>query len=136
MAGGRKSKAGGAQVAGTLGGARYDADAPVQVEIRFDSPHVVTYHLWFALPGGPWEKVATGTDEESITVTSHRHLVGPHPAGTRIGYLILFVGNPKTTFKAQLAVTQNGQTLKSGLVSLQGQTSADGAAVTRGEVTL
>jgi hypothetical protein len=136
MAGVKKSNAGGIRLAATSGGVSYDPDVPVVVELRFDSPHVVTYHLWYALPGGPWEKAATGTDEESVAVTSHRHQVGPHPAGTRIGHLFLFVGNPETTFKAQLVITQNGQAVKGGMVSLQGQTNPDGAAVARGEVTL
>jgi hypothetical protein len=44
-------------------GASYDPSQSVSVELRFDSPHVVTYHAWYALAGGPWQKFATGTDE-------------------------------------------------------------------------
>ena len=114
----------------------YDPGIPVAVELRFDSPQVVTYHLWFALVGGPWQKFATGTDEDVTTLTGHRHIVGPFPAGIRIGYLVLFVGNPSTAFRGQLVITQNGSPLDGGQIAFQGQTNGDGAAVARGEVTL
>jgi hypothetical protein len=120
----------------TGGGVSYDPDCPVAVELRFDSPHVVTYHLWIALPETPLQKVATGTDEDLTTISGHRHVLGPYPAGTRISYMIVFAGNPGTAYKAQLAVTQDGQTIEGGLVTIQGQTSRDGAAVAHGDVVL
>lgn len=117
-------------------GAPYEPNKPVAVEIRFDSPHVVTYHLWFAAAGGPWQKFASGTDEDVATLTGHRHVVGPFAEGTRIGYLALFVGNPQTAFRGQLTLSQDGQTIERGLVTFQGQTDGNGAAVVRGEVPL
>ncbi len=118
------------------GGAPYDPGAPVEIALRFDSPHVVTYHLWFALPGGPWQKFASGTDEDVVTVTGHRHVIGPLLAGSKIAYLVLFVGNPQTTYRGQVTLSQSAQILDGGLLPLAGQTNADGAAVERGEVTL
>jgi len=135
MTGGRRS--GGSRAATVAGsGVSYDAECPVSVELRFDSPHVVNYHLWVALPDSPLQKVASGTDEDLTTVTGHRHVIGPYPAGTLISYLVMFVGNPQTAYKGQLAVTQDGQTIEGGLVTFQGQTNVDGAAVARGEVPL
>jgi hypothetical protein len=135
MTGGRRS--GGSRTATLTGsGVSYDPNCPVAVELRFDSPHVVTYHIWIALPNGPLQKVASGTDEDLTTISGHRHVLGPYPAATKISYMVLFTGNPGTSYKAQLAVTQDGQMIEGGLVTIQGHTNQDGAAVARGEVVL
>lgn len=116
--------------------ASYDPARPIQVTLRFDSPHVVTYHLWYATPGGSWIKFASGTDEDVVSLTQHQHQVGPLPVQSRIGCLALFVGNPNTTHRGQLAILQGGQILEGSLGSLDGTTDGDGAAVARVETTL
>jgi hypothetical protein len=132
----KKSETGGATAALTGAGPAYDPTCQVAVELRFDSPHIVTYHLWYALDDGIQQKFATGTDEVQAAVTAHRHLIGPYPAGTQVSYLVLFAGNPQTAFKGQLVLTQNGQMIGDGLRTFQGQTNSDGAAVARGEIIL
>jgi hypothetical protein len=114
----------------------FDPAKPVVIQLSFDSPQVVNYRLSFALPGGDWQLIAIGTDEETVPKTGHTHQVGPLPSGSRLRYLLIFTGNPGVGFKATVTLLQDGAVLAGGPFRENGTTADDGVAVRRKEITL
>ncbi len=112
----------------------YDVDRPVEVELQFDSPHVVTYWLWVRTGGAPWELLASGTDHEPASETGHRHSVGPLPPGSEIRWRAVLSGNPHTAYRLALEVRQEGRTLHQD--SRSGITNGQGVAVEQDDLHL
>jgi hypothetical protein len=114
---------------------RFDPSKPLNIELSFDSPQVVSYNLWHRPPGGVFTLFAHGTDEEGVEVTSHRHQLTGLPPGTTIKYRLVFAGNAKTPIKAQVTFSQNNVVLSNGVASEEGSTDEQGVAVRSKEHT-
>jgi hypothetical protein len=113
----------------------FDPSKPLDIELSFDSPQVVTYKLWQKLPGGVFTLVAQGTDKEDVQVTSHRHQLASLPPGTKIKYRLTFAGNAKTPIKAQVAFSQAAMFLRNAVFPESGSTDEQGVAVRSQEHT-
>lgn len=48
-----------------------DLTASLELELSFESPHVVTYWVWFRSGDSGWQQLASGTDEDAVTSTRH-----------------------------------------------------------------
>lgn len=104
-----------------------DLGEPLEVELFFESPHVVTYWLWSRTGASGWLLLGSGTDEETVTTTRHIHTVEALGAPSQLRYRVILAGNPQTPYRAAIQVRQNGATLFDE--TLTGMTDGRGAAV-------
>jgi hypothetical protein len=115
----------------------FDPALPLDVELSFESPHVVLYRLWTRLPDQEtWTVVASGTDDALSNPSAHRHRLPPLPSGSRVAVLMNLSGNPETAFRARLELLQEGRAVMGGSHTFRGLTDRDGFAMRRREVEL
>lgn len=115
----------------------FDPALPLDVELSFESPHVVLYRLWIRRPGDQtWTVVASGTDDAASNPSAHRHRLPPMPRGSRVAVLMNLSGNPESAFRARLDLLQDGRGVTGGSHTFHGLTDGDGFAMRRREVDL
>ncbi len=109
---------------------------PLQVEVKIDSAHYVTFGMWYRKPGdAKWTSFAGGKDDDSATTSIHNYTIGPLPSGSLVHYFFHFAGNPKTTYKVTIAFLQEGQPVASPIV-ISGTTDGSGLAKEESEAAL
>lgn len=108
---------------------RIDPEKPLNFAVSFESPQVAAYRFWYKLPAEPAFTIfATGTDDASSNPSSHQHTVRALPAGSEFAYVIFFTGNPQTTYRVVIEISQGGRVLEGGTFTLTGTTKSDGFA--------
>jgi hypothetical protein len=114
-----------------------DPTAPIQINVRVDSPQVVVYRLWFQRPGeATWTLFANGTDEDSSSASGHMFRVGPLAIGSKLRYQFIISGNELGFFRIEMEASQNGSPLPNSSLRFEGNTDDVGTAVRQGEVAL
>ena len=115
----------------------FDPTRPLDIEVSFESPHVVLYRLWIRRPGEEtWTVIASGTDDAESNPSAHRHRLPPLPRGSQVAVLMNLSGNPESAFRARLELLQEGDTLVGGAHTFRGITDAEGFVMRRKEVEL
>lgn len=111
-----------------------DLTAALELELSFESPHVVTYWVWVRSGDSGWQQLASGTDEDAVTSTRHRHVLGPLGEPGEIRYRAILAGNPRTAYRARIHVRQGDETLHDE--TLAGVTDDRGAAVEQDDLVV
>lgn len=111
-----------------------DLTASLELELSFESPHVVTYWTWVRSGDSGWRQVASGTDEDAVTSTRHAHVLGPLGEPGEIRYRVILAGNPRTAYRARIHLRQDDATLHDE--TLTGVTDDRGAAVEQGDLVV
>lgn len=110
-----------------------DPAKPFQTSVAAESPHVVSYRLWYQIPGRPWQLLGDGgTDDNAPDVFT----AGPVPKGTLVAYWLGIGGSPNTPYRAVVQVAQDGKPLPGGKCVEEGITDADGTCVCTGRIQL
>ena len=111
-----------------------DPTAPIDVEVRGETPHVIAYKLWTKAPGEDrWTVAAEGHSEDGVPDT---HAIGPLPIGTLVAWWLGVGGRPGSWFRAGVRFGQGGALLEGGERRLRGRTNDRGGAVRSGEARL
>ncbi len=114
----------------------YDPKQKLHVEVDLESPQDIAFWLWYKEPGdSKYTQVAGGDHDNSETSSSHTYDFGPFPSGTLFHYYFNITGNPSTAYKADIRLTQGGNSVAS-IPTINGTTNNVGTASADGEVTL
>ncbi len=114
----------------------FDPSQPLQVSVQLESPHYVTFAMWYKRPEDPkWISFAGGNDDESARLSSHEYEIGMLPSGSLLYYFFHFAGNIRTAYRATVALKQNRQAVGAATV-LSGITNEKGMAKKEKEVRL
>jgi len=109
-----------------------DPTRALSVTVRTDSPHVVSFRLWYQRPGdAAWTIFATAGPDSPNPATFE---VGPLPAGSKLQYLVIVGGNPQTAYRVVLTALQGDDALGGTPLTLTGTTGQAGTATESGEV--
>jgi hypothetical protein len=111
-----------------------DPTAPIDVEVRGETPHVLAYKLWVKAPGEDrWAVAAEGHSEDGIP---DAHAIGPLALGTLVAWWVGVGGRPGSWFRAVIRFGQGGALLEGGERRVRGRTNDRGGAVRNGEARL
>ena len=114
----------------------FDPNKPLRILVELDSPHFVTFHMWYRRPGDPkWTPFGGGQDDDSARHSSHGYEIAAVPSGTLLYYFFHFAGHQNTVYRATIILIQDQQRIARPTV-LKGTTSAKGVARKEKEVIL
>jgi hypothetical protein len=113
--------------------ATVDPAKPFQASVVSESPHVVSYRLWYEIPGGTWQVFGDGgTDDNAPDV----FVAGPVPKGSQVAYWLGIGGNPNTAYRAVVQIAQDSGPVSGGKCVEEGNADAVGTAVCTGTILL
>lgn len=114
----------------------FDPNRSLHVVVELDSPHYVTFNMWYKKPGDEkWTPFAGGKDDDSARYSRHGYEIGKLPTGTVLYYFFHFAGHKNTVYRATIILIQEEERITRPTV-LRGKTSERGVAKKEKEVTL
>jgi hypothetical protein len=114
----------------------FDPNRSLRLTVELDSPHYVTFSMWYKKPGdSKWTPFAGGRDDDSARYSSHGYEIGAVPRGTMLYYFFHFAGLKNTVYRATITLIQDTSPISKPTV-LRGTTSDRGLAKREKEVTL
>jgi hypothetical protein len=114
----------------------FDPNRSLRVTVELDSPHYVTFGMWYKKPGdSKWTPFAGGKDDDSAQYSNHGYEIGEVPRGTALYYFFHFAGQKNTVYRATITLIQNANPISRPTV-LRGTTGEVGLAKKEKEVTL